>query len=227
MGPLGKIMSKCLFPADGVPIVAGLINDLSAAFGCTRIACVTGHLGWQVEEVLPQYAGNVELVFIREPEAQGTAAAVLLAMRKLEMDTFVYAHGDIRVLPSGVHSLRKVMGELDPHQSLVATTELPIAPTHPVLPVQHGRVAEADGSRLEYSVGVAMFRGVTIPSQPAATVVPRESIEAWLTRNTRVLAGARAVSLGDEWLHLEDLRFYERHSSEPPERCGDEDRLAA
>ncbi len=227
MGPVGALMSKCLFPAGGVPIAAGLIADLSAAFGCTRVACVTGHLGWQVEAVLPEYVKNVELVFIRESEAQGTAGAVLLAMRELQVSTFVYAHGDIRLLPSSVDQLRTAVGALDSRRSLIATTELPIAPTHPLLPVQHGRVVDADGSSPQYSVGVALFRSVLIPQRRSAAAISQESIEAWLTRNTSVLDGAQAVPLGDEWLHLEDLRFYGSHDFEPYEGREPDDRLAA
>jgi hypothetical protein len=220
-------MSKCLFPADGVPIVAGLIADLIAAFGCTRVACVTGHLGWQVEAVLPEYVPNVELVFVREPEAQGTAAAVLLAIRELEIRTFIYAHGDIRILPPGIDALREATIALGPRQSLIATTEHPLAPTHPTLPIRHGRVVNGEEGQPQYSVGVALCRDVATSAHLSAEVAPKESLEAWLSRNTTVLGGARAVPLGDQWLHLEDLSFYERRAGGDQEGRGHEDRLAA
>jgi hypothetical protein len=148
-------------------------------------------------------------------------------MQQLQVTTFVYAHGDIRILPRGVDRLRQAAVKLDQQRSLVATTELPIAPTHPVLPIQHEQVVEADGSKPQYSVGVALLRDVLVPSAPSAAAMPQESIEAWLMRNTSVLKGAEAVPLGNQWLHLEDLRFYETHTQERSEKRKQEDRLAA
>jgi hypothetical protein len=71
------------------------------------------------------------------------------------------------------------------------------------------------------------LRDVLVPSGPSATAMPRESIEAWLTRNTSVLKGAEAVPLGDQWLHLEDLRFYGTHTRERSGKRKQDDRLAA
>jgi CTP:molybdopterin cytidylyltransferase MocA len=207
MGPIGELLSKCLFPVDGMPVVAGLIADLRAAFSCTRVVCVTGHLAWQVEQVLPGYAEGVELVFVRERGKLGTAAATLQAIEDLELRNFVYAHGDIRLLPPAVERLRVATADLPPGGSLVATTTLPIAPTHPVLRLRGDKVVRTSGHE-RFSVGVGLFQAVPLPSEAGDPARDRESIEAWLARNTQVLDGARGVDLGDEWLHLEDLGFY-------------------
>jgi NDP-sugar pyrophosphorylase family protein len=78
--PLTERWAKPVLPIDGRPVVATLVRELRAA-GCTRAVVVTGHLADQVEGLLGDGAAfGLELAYVRQPRADGSADAVVRAL---------------------------------------------------------------------------------------------------------------------------------------------------
>jgi dTDP-glucose pyrophosphorylase len=100
--PLTETWPKPLLPIDGRPVLATLLRELAAA-GFERAAVVTGHLAEQLEDLLGDgSAFGLAVETVRQPEALGSADAVMRAVRAgaappllvTAADT-VFAPGDI------------------------------------------------------------------------------------------------------------------------------------
>jgi glucose-1-phosphate thymidylyltransferase len=94
--PLTERYAKPVLPIDGRPVIVTLLHELRAA-GFERVTVVTGHLAEQVESLLAGFP--LELRFVRQPEALGSADAVrrgLVGLPALVLgaDT-VFTPGDI------------------------------------------------------------------------------------------------------------------------------------
>ncbi len=101
--PLTERWAKPVLPIDGRPVIATLLRDLAAA-GVSRATVVTGHLAEQVEELVGEGRSfGVEVQFVRQPRADGSADAVSWALSAgaappvvvTAADT-VYSPGDVR-----------------------------------------------------------------------------------------------------------------------------------
>ena len=78
--PLTERWPKAVLPIDGRPVVSVLLRELARA-GCVRVWVVTGHLAEQVERLVGDGSGfGVEIRFVRQPEALGSADAVQRAL---------------------------------------------------------------------------------------------------------------------------------------------------
>jgi NDP-sugar pyrophosphorylase family protein len=74
--PLTERWPKPLLPIDGRPVIATLLRELHAA-GCLRVTVVTGHLAEQVEALVGDGSGfRLEVRYVRQPRADGSADAV-------------------------------------------------------------------------------------------------------------------------------------------------------
>jgi NDP-sugar pyrophosphorylase family protein len=74
--PLTDRWPKPVLPVDGRPVIATLLRELRAA-GCARAFVVTGHLAEQVEALVGNgSAFELEIVYVRQPSADGSADAV-------------------------------------------------------------------------------------------------------------------------------------------------------
>ncbi len=77
--PLTESWPKPVLPIDGRPVIATLVREL--ATHVARIYVVTGHLAEQVEGLLGDgSAFGVELVYARQPSAEGSVDAVQRAL---------------------------------------------------------------------------------------------------------------------------------------------------
>ena len=100
--PLTERWPKPVLPIDGRPVVATLLRELAAA-GFREITLVTGHLAGQVEELLGDgSAFGVELRFVSQPQANGSADAVRRAVEAgaepplvVSAADTVFARGDV------------------------------------------------------------------------------------------------------------------------------------
>ena len=101
--PLTDRWPKPILPIDGRPVIATLLRELAAA-GCERVFVVTGHLAEQVEELVGGGSGfALDVRYVRQPEALGSADTVLRALSAgaeppllvTAADT-VYTAGDVR-----------------------------------------------------------------------------------------------------------------------------------
>ena len=78
--PLTERWAKPVLPIDGRPVIAHVVRELADA-GCAPITVVTGHLAEQVEDLLGDGGGfGVELRYVRQPRADGSADAVCRAL---------------------------------------------------------------------------------------------------------------------------------------------------
>ncbi|MCS6861947.1 MAG: NDP-sugar synthase [Abditibacteriales bacterium] len=89
--PYDTLRQKAALPIANVPIVRRLVGDLRA-LGVVRFVVVVGHFAGQVREAL---AGEPNVEFVPQPQPDGTAAAVSLALPRIEDDSFLVAYGDI------------------------------------------------------------------------------------------------------------------------------------
>jgi NDP-sugar pyrophosphorylase family protein len=102
MRPLTARWPKPVLPIDGRPVVGSLLRELAAA-GLTEVTVVTGHLAEQVEEPLGDgTAFGVELRYVRQPSADGSADAVRRAVEAgvrppllVSAADTVYTSGDV------------------------------------------------------------------------------------------------------------------------------------
>ena len=78
--PLTERWPKPVLPIDGRPVIAVLLRELAAA-EIRRVWLVTGHLAQQVEQLVGDgSAFGLEIQFVRQPEALGSADAVQRAL---------------------------------------------------------------------------------------------------------------------------------------------------
>jgi dTDP-glucose pyrophosphorylase len=78
--PLTERWAKPVLPIEGRPVLGTLLRDLASA-GIERATIVTGHLAEQVEALAGDgSAWGLELVFARQPRADGSADAVRRAL---------------------------------------------------------------------------------------------------------------------------------------------------
>lgn len=99
--PLTERWPKPVLPIDGRPVVVTLLHELADA-DCERAWIVTGHLAEQVEELVAGCEPRLEIHFLRQPEALGSADAVSRAIEAGADPPFlvtaadtVYAPGDV------------------------------------------------------------------------------------------------------------------------------------
>src|SRR2546423_2111275 len=78
--PLTERWAKPVLPIDGRPVIAMLLRELAAA-GMEQRTVVPGHLAEQVESLVGDGSGfGLEVAFVRQPRADGSADAVRRAL---------------------------------------------------------------------------------------------------------------------------------------------------
>lgn len=210
LGPLGKVVNKNLLPCGDIPIVVAAANAVIEEFDCSHCLFLTGHLGWQLEQVIPSYIDGIEISFAEDLSGRGTAAAVSSVVTDHGFDEFVYAHGNVSIGRESVRSVARAADAAGAGGSVIAVSSAEIAPTHPKVDIRHGTLTRNEpGSSLFYSVGLALFREASWAGSwlgPAGQTLEDLLIE-------RDLGGSeiRAVDIGSDWDHLEDLSFYNRY----------------
>ena len=89
------------FPIANVPAIRRTVDDL-VQLGIERIIVVVGHGEASVRAALR--GCTQEIVYVRQPQASGTADAVLCAAHLLDEDFLVVA-GDVVTAPENIRSL--------------------------------------------------------------------------------------------------------------------------
>ncbi|MGB2875832.1 MAG: sugar phosphate nucleotidyltransferase [Gaiellaceae bacterium] len=105
--PVTERWPKPVLPIDGRPVIAALARELAAA-GLTQVTVVTGHLAEQVEGLLgPGRAFRLEISYVRQPQADGSADAVRRAVDAgarppliVSAADTLYTAGDVSVFAS-------------------------------------------------------------------------------------------------------------------------------
>jgi NDP-sugar pyrophosphorylase family protein len=94
--PLSERWPKPVLPIEGRPVIVSLLHEFRDA-GFDRVTVVTGHHAEQVEALLEGFP--IDLRFVRQPQAHGSADAVRLGLERLPAvvvaaDT-LFTRGDI------------------------------------------------------------------------------------------------------------------------------------
>jgi bifunctional UDP-N-acetylglucosamine pyrophosphorylase/glucosamine-1-phosphate N-acetyltransferase len=104
--PYNTLRQKAALPVANVPIVRRLVDDLRA-LGVSRFVVVVGHFAGQVRDAL---SGVPDVAFITQPQCEGTAAAVRLALTHVEDEAFLVAYGDV---VTSAENLERVVRQTD------------------------------------------------------------------------------------------------------------------
>lgn len=101
--PYNEVRNKCAFPIGNVPVVRRLAGQMREA-GVTELVVVVGPHAGSVRAALADLPRPV--VFVDQPHPEGTAAAVVRALRHAGSDApFVVAYGDIVTTPETISRL--------------------------------------------------------------------------------------------------------------------------
>lgn len=84
---------KVLALLSGKPFIAYLLDRL-AAQGITMVVLCTGYLGEQVQAVLGDRYGGMQLLYSREEQPLGTGGAIVQALPMLSSETVLILNGD-------------------------------------------------------------------------------------------------------------------------------------
>jgi NDP-sugar pyrophosphorylase family protein len=110
MGALTETRPKPLLSVRGQSLIARIVHGFAAA-GVTRAVVVTGYLGEQIEAALGDgRACGVDLTYVRQERAEGTARALLLAQSQLGSESFALSWGDILVTPAFYAEMMSAFG---------------------------------------------------------------------------------------------------------------------
>lgn len=96
LGKLGRNVPKVLVDIGGRPLLDRHLAYL-ALLGVRRVVINAYHLSEQVESFVESYAGDLEVVCVREDRLLGTAGGVRNALELLAPGPFVVLYGDVVV----------------------------------------------------------------------------------------------------------------------------------
>ncbi len=117
--PYGEFRQKCTIPIANKPIIRRIVENL-IEIGITRIIVVVGHYAQQVRGAVADLQ-NVEFVTQKQPE--GTADAVLTALKHIEDEDYLVIYGDIVTDPNNI---RYIVKEFYNQNAEVATLVQPL-----------------------------------------------------------------------------------------------------
>lgn len=96
LGALGAAAPKVLIDVGGRPLLAFHLQSLER-LGVSRVVINTHHRADQLEAAARAYAGELEIVCVRERELLGTAGGVRNALQELGDGPFLILYGDVLV----------------------------------------------------------------------------------------------------------------------------------
>ena len=99
--PYGEFRQKCTIPVANKPIVRWIVENL-IEIGCSRIIVVVGHYAQQVRGAIADIP-NVE--FVTQNSLEGTADAVLTALRQINDEEFLIIYGDVVTTSENIRNI--------------------------------------------------------------------------------------------------------------------------
>jgi NDP-sugar pyrophosphorylase family protein len=104
MRPITERWPKPLLPIQGRPALGSLLRELAAGH-FERVFLVVGHLAEQIEELVGDgSAYGVEVTYVHQPRADGSADAVRRAVEAGATTPFVVSGADKLYAPGTVHT---------------------------------------------------------------------------------------------------------------------------
>ncbi len=106
MWPYDEVRPKATLPILNTPLIVRLLDDL-AAVGIERVVVVAGYQERRLRHAL---TGREGVVFARQQQPQGTAAALLEAVPLVDDPSFLVVHGDLLVDRADLRALLDIFG---------------------------------------------------------------------------------------------------------------------
>lgn len=94
LAPHTKHLPKALFPVDGVPVVARMIENLKRA-GCSQIAINTHHLANRIKAYVHQHDFGIPITISHESDILGTGGAIRHLESFWDDRPFIVVNADI------------------------------------------------------------------------------------------------------------------------------------
>lgn len=139
MFPFDLTRQKCAIPVANEPIVRRLICQIRQA-GISKFIVVTGHNAGQVREAVSDLNG---IAFVHQSQREGTAFALLLALKELpEAQEFLVAYGDFVLTQGDVDAL------IQAHQESNAIATVLVQRLEPHLDSRDWICANVEGTRV-------------------------------------------------------------------------------
>ena len=113
LAPHTNHLPKALFPLDGIPVLARMIDNLKRA-GCSEIAVNTHHLANQVEAYLHEHEFGIPITISHEPDILGTGGAIRHLERFWDDRPFIVVNADIVTDIDLAHAYRTHLAEASP-----------------------------------------------------------------------------------------------------------------
>jgi NDP-sugar pyrophosphorylase family protein len=109
MWPYDELRPKAILPVLNQPLIARLVDDLTAA-GIQRVIVTVGHQAQRIKHAL---TGRDNIAFVEQARPEGTAPAVLEAMPLVEGDTFLVVYGDLLVDQADLREVLQAFAQSD------------------------------------------------------------------------------------------------------------------
>jgi NDP-sugar pyrophosphorylase family protein len=190
--PLTEVWPKPLLPIDGRPVLATLLRELAAA-GFERVTVVTGHLAGQLEELIGGgSAFGLAVETVRQPEALGSADAVMRAIRAGAKPPLLVTAADTVFTPGDIARV------LEAWEGASAAGAVGVRrggrPDQTRVKVEDGRVVELNGaSGPEHTAAPLWFLGEEISA--ALAEVPGPPFEIAKAVQDALAAGKEILAL--------------------------------
>jgi NDP-sugar pyrophosphorylase family protein len=195
--PITARWPKAILPIDGRPVVASLLWELAAA-GLTQVSLVIGQLGEQIERLVESGTGfGVEVAYVRQPRALGSADAVARALRAGAGLPALVVAADTLFRPGDIGGFAASFGDAGVDGAIAVRREPPPGPGRAAVRVRNGiveRVQDDDPANL-LSGAPLWALGAAVTAQLCRDREPFELANAF---QAAVDAGARigAIEIG-------------------------------
>jgi CTP:molybdopterin cytidylyltransferase MocA len=152
--PLTERWPKPVLPIDGRPVIGSLARELAAS-GFAEATVVTGHLAEQVEELLGDGSPfGLELRYVRQPRADGSADAVRCAVAAGVEPPLVVLGADTLFTPGDVGRFAAAFEASGAPAALAVDAGLPV-PLWGLSAAVTGRLGDLPGPPFELLDAVA------------------------------------------------------------------------
>jgi NDP-sugar pyrophosphorylase family protein len=188
--PLTETWPKPLLPIDGRPVLATLLREL-AATGFERVMVVTGHLAEQTEALVgngSRFGLVVETV--RQPEAVGSADAVIRALRAGAEPPVLVTAADTVFTPGDLAAA------VETWEGSSAAGALGVRrggrPGQPPVRVEDGRIVDLDVDAAEHTAAPVWVFGeeiaAALPDLPGPPFEVARAVQDALAARKEILA---------------------------------------
>jgi MurNAc alpha-1-phosphate uridylyltransferase len=188
--PLTDVWPKPILPINGRPVIGTLLRELAAA-GFEHVTLVTGHLAEKLEALVGDgSAFGLTVETVRQPEALGSADAVIRALRAGAEPPLLVTAADTVFIPG---DLARAVATW---QASAAAGALGVRrggrPGQPPVRVEDGRIVELDVAAAEHTAAPVWIFGdeitAALPDLPGPPFEVARAVQKALAAGKEILA---------------------------------------